>query len=434
MPNGLHSSFMTALEFENISKQYQLGKIGTGTLSKDLNRWWARVRGKEDPYLKIGQVNNRTQKANGDFVWALRDINFKVEQGEVVGIIGKNGSGKSTLLKILSKVTSPTIGTIRGRGRVASLLEVGTGFHPEMTGRENIYMNGAIMGMTKAEIDRKLDEIVDFAGIQMYVDTPVKRYSSGMTVRLGFAVAAHLESEILLVDEVLAVGDAEFQKKAIGKMQDVSKGEGRTVLFVSHNMGAVRKLCTRGIVLQNGTLSYAGATEDAIDSYIHSSVSSQNQTGINDLPEDVCGNSQISFQTIEFLDEQGLHTQLRCGRYIKIRIKAKSKSVFKGTKVSVVFRNMYEVPTLAFPTILTRDEFLITEGDITFELTIPKLPLTEGIYSLGVFCNSGKEKLYGIKEAIKVEVFGNDFFETGRQLPAHLLGLATVCDHSWNIR
>ena len=260
---------MIALEFENISKQYQLGRIGTGTLSKDLNRWWARVRGKEDPYLRIGQVNNRTQKANGDFVWALRDINFKVEQGEVVGIIGKNGSGKSTLLKILSKVTSPTTGTIRGRGRVASLLEVGTGFHPEMTGRENIYMNGAIMGMTKAEIDRKLDEIVDFAGVTMYVDTPVKRYSSGMMVRLGFAVAAHLEPEILVVDEVLAVGDAEFQKKAIGKMQDVAKNEGRTVLFVSHNMGTVKSLCTRGIVLDNGCLYFKGNVNEAVDVYIN---------------------------------------------------------------------------------------------------------------------------------------------------------------------
>lgn len=264
---------MTAIEFENISKQYQLGQIGTGTLSKDLNRWWAAVRGKEDPYQKIGQVNDRTKHADSDFVWALRDINLKIEQGDVVGIIGKNGSGKSTLLKILSKVTAPTTGRIRGRGRVASLLEVGTGFHPEMTGRENIYMNGAIMGMTKQEIDRKLDEIVDFAGVAKYLDTPVKRYSSGMSVRLGFAIAAHLEPEILVVDEVLAVGDAEFQKKAVGKMQDVSKGQGRTVLFVSHNMTAVKNLCARGILLENGTLAYDGTTDEAIDRYIRSSTS-----------------------------------------------------------------------------------------------------------------------------------------------------------------
>jgi len=256
------------IEFENVGKQYILGTIGTGTLSQDLNRWWARIRGKEDPYLKIGETNDRTQKANSRFVWALRDINFKVEQGDVVGIIGKNGAGKSTLLKILSRVTSPTIGRIRIKGRIASLLEVGTGFHPEMTGRENIFMNGSIMGMTRSEIKSKFDEIVDFAGVAKYVDTPVKRYSSGMMVRLGFAIAAHLEPEILVVDEVLAVGDAEFQKKAIGKMKDVSKGEGRTVLFVSHNMAAIRSLCTTGVLLKNGTIDYLGNIKETLDCYL----------------------------------------------------------------------------------------------------------------------------------------------------------------------
>lgn len=256
-----------AIEFQNISKQYALGSIGTGTLSRDLNRWWARIRGKEDPYLRIGEENDRSKKATGDFVWALKDINFHVEEGEVLGIIGKNGAGKSTLLKILSRVTSPTAGCIRARGRIASLLEVGTGFHPEMTGRENIYMNGSIMGMTKAEITRKLDEIVAFAGVEKYIDTPVKRYSSGMTVRLGFAIAAHLEPEILVVDEVLAVGDAEFQKKAIGKMQDVSKGEGRTVLFVSHNMGSMQQLCTKGILLDNGCISFSGNICETVNVY-----------------------------------------------------------------------------------------------------------------------------------------------------------------------
>lgn len=258
---------MLAIEIENLSKQYALGKIGTGTLTRDLNVWWARMRGKPNPYQKIGQINNRTQEANGDYVWALQDINLKIEEGEVVGIIGSNGAGKSTLLKILSRITTPTTGRITTYGRVASLLEVGTGFHGEMTGRENIYMNGAIMGMTRAEISRKLDEIVDFAGVAKYIDTPVKRYSSGMTVRLGFAVAAFLEPEILIVDEVLAVGDAEFQKKAIGKMQDVSKGEGRTVLFVSHNMSAVRSLCRRGIILQNGMQVFDGTADDAVDFY-----------------------------------------------------------------------------------------------------------------------------------------------------------------------
>lgn len=258
-----------AIQFENVGKLYHLGTVGTGTLSHDLNRWWqTKILRKEDPYLKVGETNDRAHRGNSDFVWALRDITFDVKQGEVVGIIGKNGAGKSTLLKLLSRVTAPTTGVIRARGRIASLLEVGTGFHQEMTGRENIFMNGAIMGMTRSEINAKLDDIVDFAGVARYLDTPVKRFSSGMTVRLGFAVAAFLEPEILVVDEVLAVGDAEFQKKAIGKMQDVSRGEGRTVLFVSHNMAAVRSLCQRGIVLDRGGVLFDGGMEEAITHYM----------------------------------------------------------------------------------------------------------------------------------------------------------------------
>jgi len=260
-----------AIEFDNVGKQYRLGRVGTGTLSHDINRLWqTQILRREDPYLKIGETNDRTSKGNSEYVWALRDISFKVEQGDVVGIIGKNGAGKSTLLKLLSRITSPTTGNIKYNGRIASLLEVGTGFHPEMTGRENIYMNGSIMGMTKAEITRKLDEIVDFAGVERYLDTPVKRYSSGMTVRLGFAVAAFLEPEILVVDEVLTVGDAEFQKKAIGKMKDVSQGGGRTVLFVSHNMNAVKMLCNSGVVLKNGCIDFIGSSYDCVDCYIDS--------------------------------------------------------------------------------------------------------------------------------------------------------------------
>ncbi|EJF54921.1 ABC-type polysaccharide/polyol phosphate transport system, ATPase component [Saprospira grandis DSM 2844] len=257
-----------ALSVENLSKQYRLGEIGTGTISHDLNRWWAKMRGKEDPFSLVGQENDRSKKAESDFVWALRDINFKVEQGEVLGIIGKNGAGKSTLLKLISRITAPSQGFIKAKGRIASLLEVGTGMHPEMTARENIFLNGAIMGMTKKEIRRKFDEIVDFAGCAMYIDTPVKRYSSGMRVRLGFAVAAFLEPEILIVDEVLAVGDAEFQKKAVGKMKDVSSGEGRTVLFVSHNMGSVRALCNKGLVLKNGKMQFQGTADAAVQNYL----------------------------------------------------------------------------------------------------------------------------------------------------------------------
>lgn len=232
------------LQIDKISKQYRLGKIGTGTFSHDLNRWWHRIRGKNDPYLKIGEENDRSKLGNSDFIWSLRDISFEVKRGETLGIIGRNGAGKSTLLKILSQVTPPTTGEVRVKGRIAALLEVGTGFHPELTGRENIFLNGAILGMNKFEIKNKLDEIVDFSGVARFLDTPVKRYSSGMLVRLGFAVAAHLDPEILIVDEVLAVGDAEFQQKCLGKMKDVSC-EGRTILFVSHNMAAVKSLTNR---------------------------------------------------------------------------------------------------------------------------------------------------------------------------------------------
>jgi len=258
----------TVIKVENLSKQYRLGDVGTGSLAHDVNRAWYRLRGKEDPYLKIGETNDRTQKGSSEYVWALKDINFEVKHGEVLGIIGRNGAGKSTLLKILSRTTSPTTGAVKIKGRVASLLEVGTGFHPELSGRENIYLNGAIMGMTKLEIKNKFDEIVDFAGVERYIDTPVKRYSSGMYVRLAFGVAAHLEPDILIVDEVLAVGDAEFQKKALGKMKEVSDKEGRTVLFVSHNMNAIQSLCTTSMFMQNGTLLMKADTSIVLKAYL----------------------------------------------------------------------------------------------------------------------------------------------------------------------
>jgi lipopolysaccharide transport system ATP-binding protein len=257
------------LSVENVSKLYRLGTVGTGTFGGDVQRFWkTKILGQEDPFLKIGQTNDRTSKEKAEFVWALQDINFEVKRGEVLGIIGKNGAGKSTLLKLLSRITSPTTGSIKSAGRMASLLEVGTGFHPELTGRENIFLNGAILGMTKKEIQSKFDEIVDFSGCELYIDTPVKRYSSGMTVRLGFAVAAFLDPEILVVDEVLAVGDAEFQKKAIGKMKEVSAGGGRTVLFVSHNMASVSQLCDNGIVLANGKIDKYGEINGIINYYL----------------------------------------------------------------------------------------------------------------------------------------------------------------------
>jgi len=259
---------LTRINIENLDKQYRLGEIGTGTLSHDINRWWHKIRGKRDPYKMIGSKNDRTSNNNSDYVWALKNINFDVKDGEVVGIIGKNGAGKSTLLKILSKVTGPTNGKITINGRIGALLEVGTGMHPELTGRENIFLNGAILGMSKKEVANKFDEIVDFAGIALYVDTPFKRYSSGMRVRLGFAVAAFLEPEILIVDEVLAVGDAEFQKRAIGKMKEVSNEQGRTVLFVSHNMNSVNTLCNRCVYLKDGEIKSIGETSKIVNEYL----------------------------------------------------------------------------------------------------------------------------------------------------------------------
>ncbi len=289
----------TVIKIENLSKQYRLGSVGTGSFAHDLNRSWHRIRGKEDPYLNIGETNDRTVKGSGEYVWALRDINFEVKQGDVVGIIGRNGAGKSTLLKILSRTTSPTKGSIKLKGRIASLLEVGTGFHPELSGRENIFLNGAILGMTRHEIKRKFDEIVDFAGVERYIDTPVKRYSSGMYVRLAFGVAAHLEPEILIIDEVLAVGDAEFQKKALGKMKDVSERDGRTVLFVSHNMKAVKNLCDTTIYMTQGTIKKIGPTEDIINYYLSEN---NRDTGLAQLyptAENAPGNEHVKVRRIE---------------------------------------------------------------------------------------------------------------------------------------
>lgn len=334
-----------AIQFDHIGKLYHLGLVGTGTLSHDLNRWWkTTILRKEDPYLKIGETNDRSKKGNSEFVWALKDITFNVNQGDVVGIIGKNGAGKSTLLKLLSRVTSPTTGAIRAKGRIASLLEVGTGFHPEMTGRENIYMNGSIMGMTRHEIRRKIDEIIDFAGVERYIDTPVKRYSSGMTVRLGFAVAAFLEPEILVVDEVLAVGDAEFQKKAIGKMQDVSKGEGRTVLFVSHNMAAVRSLCNTGIVLKNGCIDYMGHDiNNTINHYLKISQSFNKQE--NKIVNNIAWHkSGFQVTNILFNDTDHNSSTLESGKNIlNITVEGESDENLLAD-LMVIIKNKDEVP------------------------------------------------------------------------------------------
>lgn len=365
-----------AIKVENLSKAYQLGQIGTGTISRDLERWYARIRGKEDPFLRIGETNDRSTKGTSDVVWSLKDINFEIEQGDAVGIIGRNGAGKSTLLKILSKVTAPTTGKITGKGRIASLLEVGTGFHPELSGRENIFLNGAILGMRKKEIQRKFDEIVDFAGIERYIDTPVKRYSSGMYVRLAFAVAAHLESEILIVDEVLAVGDAEFQKKCLGKMGEVSKGEGRTVLFVSHNMDSISLLCNKGFVLKNGEGNFWGSIHNAILLY-----SKINQVSYN---------STLKYKSLnEFVSIENFT--------VKEKIKSHENLEFSLTITSVQPNAYHTIAILlydelgqkvAFIDLRNPDVFKSETNIIKIEGVLKQLPLLPGVYSLGIHINS----------------------------------------------
>ncbi len=375
-----------AIKIENLSKAYQLGNIGTGTISRDLERWWANIRGKEDPFLKIGEVNDRTTKSDSNIVWSLKDINLEIEQGDAVGIIGRNGAGKSTLLKLLSRVTSPTTGTIKAKGRIASLLEVGTGFHPELTGRENIYLNGAILGMRKKEIDRKLEQIIDFSGVERYIDTPVKRYSSGMYVRLAFAVAAHLDSEILIVDEVLAVGDAEFQKKCLGKMGEVSKGEGRTVLFVSHNMIAINSLCKKVLLLEKGMTGFIGSAQEGIKRYLHQNVESLNHldidVSIKKLPVDE------TFELLKFSVEQAYTNgfEFHSDKPVKIFIEYVVKRDAMGLRIGFDLMET-DTETLIFRSFHDERENEIKpikKGTYFSEAEIPSNLLNEGLYHLSL--------------------------------------------------
>ncbi|WP_179317369.1 ABC transporter ATP-binding protein [Winogradskyella undariae] len=349
-----------AIKIENLSKQYRLGTVGTGSFAHDLNRWWHTVRGKEDPYLEIGEANDRANKGESDYVWALKDINFEVKPGEVLGIIGKNGAGKSTLLKLLSRVTRPTTGSIKARGRIASLLEVGTGFHPELTGRENVFLNGAIMGMNKQEIRSKFDEIVEFAGCERYIDTPVKRYSSGMYVRLAFAVAAHLEPEILIVDEVLAVGDAEFQKKAIGKMKEVAQGGKRTVLFVSHNMASIQNLCSTAVLMEKGTIIAQGDTKDIIDLYLQNN-SGDFETHIADR-EDRTGTQNVVLEDY----------------YIETKNGNKIDRVISGTDINIVFKLKCNS----------------VKGNVDFGIAL----VNNNDFTLGIVYSSYQGKFFSVKE------------------------------------
>ena len=378
----------TVISVENISKQYRLGVVGTGTISHDLNRWWASIRGKEDPILKLGEINDRSKAGDSDYVWALRGINFEVKAGEVLGIIGRNGAGKSTLLKILSKTTQPTTGCVKIKGKVASLLEVGTGFHPELSGRDNIFLNGAILGMTKKEIQSKFDEIVDFSGVERYIDTPVKRYSSGMYVRLAFAVAAHLEPEILIVDEVLAVGDAEFQKKCLGKMKDVSVNEGRTVIFVSHNMSTISGLCERGLLLENGKVKVLDSINSVIQQYFFLGLDQDRRPEINKYRNSNNKETSVLIKDIFIKGQDKTMPVLSMGEPICIIVKLNILKPIKNANICFGFSNAEGIHTdMAFS--WDDNFYLNTEivGDYELTITINKLPLTPNKYTIGIGIN-----------------------------------------------
>lgn len=407
----------TILKAENISKQYRLGKVGTGTLGDDLKRWWYHLRGKEDPFLKVGGVNDRSAKATEDYIWALRDINFEVKQGEVLGIIGKNGAGKSTLLKLLSRVTAPTTGSIKTKGRIASLLEIGTGFHPELTGRENIFMNGAVLGMTKAEIKTKLDEIIAFSGCEMYINTPVKRYSSGMTVRLGFAVAAHLEPKILVVDEVLAVGDAEFQKKAIGKMQDLSAGEGRTVIFVSHNMASIQNLCDRVMLMNNGFNEKIGSTDVVIDYYLEKFRNVSSTVELKNR-QDRKGSGLLKFLRYWFENENGNQTNsLQSGMNCKmiLEIINTSESKINNIRISVGIDDSQSRRITLLDNTLTNVNIQFAALETRqIKIAIPNFPLQGGHYYFTLFASINEIVADWVINAGDFEVEFGDYFNTGK--------------------
>lgn len=379
---------------------YRLGAVSTGTLSHDINRWWHKVRGKEDPYAKIAETNARDAKGGSDYVWSLKDVSFDVKQGEILGIVGRNGAGKSTLLKILSRVTGPTSGTVKMRGRVASLLEVGTGFHPELTGRENIFLNGAILGMTKNEIKRKFDEIVDFSGVERYIDTPVKRYSSGMYVRLAFGVAAHLEPEILIIDEVLAVGDAEFQKKCLGKMKDVSDKEGRTVLFVSHNMVAVKSLCTKGILMQRGEIIHTGTASDIVDHYTRLSTDRLHSAVHYDAPGNAPGNEHIRIKSVQATPKE-----------ISLSDSITLDFSFWNTGQDTDFMLAFDLLNLHEQTVFsTGTRVQVEQGqEGNVQCTIPGNLLNDDVYSIHLyFFNQDMKPLYNQKEIVAFEVVDVD--------------------------
>lgn len=426
----------TVLKVENLYKRYRLGTVGAASFREDLKRLWAKIQGKPDPFEQYITANELSAIKNADemkalkarYVWALQDINFEVKQGEILGVIGKNGAGKSTLLKILSKTTAPTRGQVKVKGRVASLLEVGTGFHPELTGRENIFLNGHILGMNRHEIRARLDEIIDFAGVEAYLDTPVKRYSSGMYVRLAFAVAAHLLADILIVDEVLAVGDAEFQKKCIGKMKDVSSGEGRTVLFVSHNMALLQNLCKTAIVLKNGKIELNKSdVKTAIEYY--TTTTSENITHISQRTDRI-GNQKIAATSVRFLNGKDKDIKvISSGEYIKIIIYYKFFSAVNNVSVALSFNSILGENKIILWSELLNKTYRVSK-DGKFECILPKFPLSPGTYSVNIFIREQNGEIIDwIIDAFLLEVQEGDFFKTGRLTP--LSHQSVLVDHDW---
>lgn len=400
------------IKVENISKAYQIGQIGTGTISRDVERFWAmKVRGKEDPFLRIGETNDRTTKGESDIVWSLKDINFEINQGDAVGIIGRNGAGKSTLFKLLSRVTSPTTGEIKIKGRIASLLEVGTGFHPQLSGRENIYLNGAILGMRKKEITRRLDEIIDFSGVDRYIDTPVKRYSSGMYVRLAFAVAAHLESEILIVDEVLAVGDAEFQKKCLGKMRDISRGEGRTVLFVSHNMVSVQNLCNYGILLDNGHIVHKGPMNETISKYLQGDSSSNDLTSMRGRT----GSGKVKFTEVEVFGESEGQIAVS-GKPLNIKLALQNPENIMSDRIRIDMRIEDEFGQRFSWVSSSLVNFQKGIAPQSLQICYPRNSFNEGAYFATLYMTVDGALSDCIINAFKLTIQAGDFYVTGRKV------------------
>jgi lipopolysaccharide transport system ATP-binding protein len=389
----------------NLGKKFMIGHQPEGDLRGSFTSKFRRLLGRSDV---------RSQEE----FWALKDVSFEIEQGEAVGIIGRNGAGKSTLLKILSRITHPTTGYFEINGRVSSLLEVGTGFHSELTGRENIYLNGTILGMRRAEIKKKFNEIIDFSGVEKFLDTPVKHYSSGMKVRLAFSVAAHLEPEILIIDEVLAVGDAEFQKRCLGKMDEVSKNEGRTVLFVSHNMGAVENLCTRGILLSAGEIEIAGSTQKVIQQYLEGT-----REGIFDLASlPSTGSKQLVFDSIEFLSESRYlpfsngQIQLSFLSDLEVRIRLRP---LKNTKdkvyVAITVKDMFGHKLITLDNLYIDAPFYMNDDAfITASCCMDEVSVNPGVYVMDLWCSNGFETYQKIENALQIEVLGRDAFGTGK--------------------